>query len=369
MNDTTKTDPPSESGSQDFSDQVDKMSKAFIDSSKRSRYIIIILVFASVITFIAYWNTRQANWSHCRLRKANFAYEYQLWKKDYRIDLYKAVSFYDKEPVLYDRFIKDLNIFIIDNLDGLRKSLGDCKTQVDSLKVSSEISEKDELSVLLIRLNTLKDGEKLSKRIDTLRNALNLCEYRQFNTEEALFGHVRDLDRMRTERILMIPVFIFGVTFDVNDLGLFGGFAFSVLLLWLMCATSIELKNLRMVFKKAGQKREFLEFSYKYLAMNQMLTVPKSISGMPEQKHRVFWNFIPNLLFVLPIIVQLLVILHDLATKNLGDMVNQINSLIGLLGGFLFFVIIAFLTYKCFKLVYETDKIWDSVAEELIRNE
>jgi hypothetical protein len=152
----------------------------------------------------------------------------------------------------------------------------------------------------------------------------------------------------------------------VNDLGLLGGFAFTVILLWLKFGLSKEYTNLKLVFHEARKSGQ-LEFCYYYLAMQQMLTIPKGVRGMRDQPNRSFWNTVPNLLVLLPLTVQSVVILHDLGTFDLGELTRASNALAGVIVGSIFLGIILVLTIQCFVLVLDTDKEWDRAAWGLER--
>ena len=58
----------------------------------RTRLILIILVITSVLTFIAYWNSRQCSWQNERINKAMYAYEHKLWKTTHSSNYLKSPS-------------------------------------------------------------------------------------------------------------------------------------------------------------------------------------------------------------------------------------------------------------------------------------
>ena len=269
------------------------MADAFVGSSKRSRYVIMVLVFTSILIFIAYWNSRQASWINCRLPVAREAYKI----------------------------------------------------------MTEEGAEKD------VKGMTEKERE-------LYENARGLKEHRGYLDSADARQRLDDLERVRAERVVSVPIPIFGVLVDVNDLGLLGGFAFTVILLWLKFGLSKEYTNLRLVFHEARKSGQ-LESCYYYLAMQQMLTIPRGVRSMRDQPNRSFWNTVPNLLVVLPLTVQSVVILHDLGTFDLGELTRASNALAGVIVGSIFLGIILVLTVRCFVLVLDTDKEWDRAAWEL----
>jgi len=401
------------------------MADAFVDSSKRSRYIIIVIVFTSVIAFIAFWNTLQHSWIRDRVRVAYYALHHRAWElyelKPATVDTLAKVWAMNRMDALSIHIDSLADSTVLNNLDTLYgrglDSLPELK-MIESLDLdtlfplfkrekaeSSKLSNIDSLFILfrLFKKDKVKAREVANidtsivdslftlvalykEEKDLFRQAQRLCRYREFD-EEALSEYAKHLDRIRTERVLMIPIPIFGVMVDVNDLGLLGGLSFTVLLLWFRFGLWKELTNLRIVFDRAKAEQK-LKPCYHYLAMRQMLTIPRTLPWgchrlnekpqrdkedllkrifyeTPHRPRRRFWSKVEKLLFVLPLIVQLTVLIHDLSTFDLGEMTSPSYALWGLIIGFFFLVLMFVLTLRCLFLSWHTTKEWNRAAEEV----
>jgi hypothetical protein len=109
----------------------------------------------------------------------------------------------------------------------------------------------------------------------------------------------------------VVRVPFFGVSFDVNDLGLLGGIGLLITLVCLRFCLTRELNNLKLSFdvaKEAGiaELREF----YTLLAMRQVFTVPMTA----HIKRSKFLKITPKLIAWLSVAVYLAVVLNDAET-------------------------------------------------------
>jgi hypothetical protein len=109
----------------------------------------------------------------------------------------------------------------------------------------------------------------------------------------------------------VIRVPFFGFSFDVNDLGLLGGFGLLTILVCLRFCLSRELNNLRLSFDVAKQASilELQEF-YTLLAMRQVFTVPKT-TYITRSK---FLKITPKLIVWLTVAVYFAVTFNDATT-------------------------------------------------------
>jgi hypothetical protein len=120
-----------------------------------------------------------------------------------------------------------------------------------------------------------------------------------------------------------IRVPFFGITFDVNDLGLIGGISFIVLLLLFRFSLVRELDNLILSFEEAKQVKELPAF-YNLLAMRQVLTVPPT----KGRESVGVLMFAPKILSFLPLIVLSIVIGHDFMTYDVGAAINVVHTVL-----------------------------------------
>jgi hypothetical protein len=156
----------------------------------------------------------------------------------------------------------------------------------------------------------------------------------------------------------MLPVSTYGVMIDVNDLGVFGGLAFTLILFWCWFNLGKESTNLKMIFDKARETNQLIT-CYKYLAMRQMLTAPR----IPYKPSLRFLSHGAKSLYCLPLMVQTSIVLpHLRSVIGIGEkgLVQRV-----LMGDLISLSIISFITIKCFCLTFAIDKEWDDAYEEI----
>ncbi len=174
--------------------------------------------------------------------------------------------------------------------------------------------------------------------------------------------YLGDLQKIQLEQIMQIHVPFFGMTVDVNDLGILGGLAFVVVLIWMNFSLMREANNLTIAFNWAKVNGALGE-CYRILTMRQVLTLPIVGSGIPRNR---FWQKIPKSLLLLPAIVQLLIFCYDVYSNQLGLSISLANTIILYVLSFCFLVLITILTYLCFELTSEIDKIWKDAYKEIV---
>lgn len=280
---------------------------AAANSVSRARTILIVIITASVLTFVAYWNTRPDAWLTGRITKAN-----------------AALRLFD--PATKGRLPED--------------------------EAKQKFTEAEE---------------------ELRRSAKQFIEDRNITDRDLLVDFIERLRGLQLEQVTTLHVPFFGVTFDVNDLGIFAGLTFSVILLWFRFSLVRELINLRETFieaKKLGD--EYRHHCYNLLAMRQVLTIPP----MPNEVHepsnvlgRGFWRIFPEALFFLPFIVYTRLFFHDLQTIDLAVSISQRGSLIllGLSLGFL--IIILVFTLVCWRLSREISGEWRKESALLVNED
>jgi hypothetical protein len=163
------------------------------------------------------------------------------------------------------------------------------------------------------------------------------------------------LKKVRAEEINLVHVPFFGVSFDANDMGIFAGLSFTVILLWLWLSLGRELRNLRLAFKEAQVKGERQQrLCYELLAMHQILTLPP-IEGQEFRRIKVA---IASSLHLIPVAVYLFEHLSDVQSRDIGMMVNPARAQFGLEAGAVFLGLISMLTVLCLSYYMRIDKEW-----------
>lgn len=190
---------------------------------------------------------------------------------------------------------------------------------------------------------------------------LDLNSYRPGDARHAalLEDDLKELRKIRSEDIRTIHVPFFGFAFDMNDMGMFAGFTFMVVLLWFRFSLVREVRNFGLAFKEGTKKRQ-LKLCYDLLAMQQVLTVPP----MPGQDRRRLWALIPKALFLIPVAVETYQFITDWRSSDIGGAVlsPQANAILLWTSGILLFVNLI-LTFLCLRLAHKFDQTWAEAAQ------
>jgi hypothetical protein len=309
----------------------------------RARVVLIVLITASVLTFVTTWNSSSESWL------------------TERIDLDRnAMNLYAPADLPTEKTVSC-------------ESAGGLSSRIRLLPQDASGLSRE-------------DYEMAKERA---------CFY----DNSYLTAHLEQLLTLEAEKVYMVQVPFFGVAFDINDIGMFAGLTFSVVLLWFRFSLLRELNNIAIAFgtagrvtlepKKPGEKpgkgerqeeakmvrelqRNRIRYCYDILAMQQVLTVPPPrarIKKLPPQKkwRVVFWRAVPKILYSLPFLVQLFVLKNDLASIHIGYALSPSNTLFITITEFVLLLIIAALTIVCITLSERIDKIWRDVDKELNR--
>jgi hypothetical protein len=181
--------------------------------------------------------------------------------------------------------------------------------------------------------------------------------YQIENVKEAQHFHQKLLD-LRAENVLYIRIPILGVAFDINDLGIFGGLAMAILLLWLRFSLWNERHNLQLCMDEANPGD--MKAVYRYLSMRQLLTIPPSLGG--TEKLEGVWRWLARGLFSLPALAYGLVVGYDiLFSASLPPTVGLIVDL--WIEGFCL-LIVAGLSALAIHLLGDIDSLWEEFAEK-----
>jgi hypothetical protein len=280
---------------------------AAASSASRARAILIVMITAGVLTFVAYWNTRPDAWLTGRINKANAA----------------------------------LRLF--------------------------DPNTKGRLSENAAKQKFAETEEELHQ------SAKKFIEDRNITDRDLLVDFIERLRGLQLEQVTTLHVPFFGVTFDVNDLGIFAGLTFSVILLWFRFSLVRELINLRETFIEAKELGdEYRHHCYNLLAMRQVLTIPPMPNEVREPSNvlgRGFWRIFPEVLFFLPFIVYTRLFFHDLQTIDLAATISQLGAAALIVLSFGFLIIILVFTLVCWRLSREISREWRKESALLARED
>lgn len=218
-------------------------------------------------------------------------------------------------------------------------------------------------------LNSLRTGWML-QRLQIVSQAENPYVAKKLGTtvaadDERYKNFHSAVARGYVENALTVRVPFFGVAFDINDLGLLGGFGFITVLTLLRFSIRTEIVSLRLAFKAATKAakddpNQLVNF-YDLLAMRQVLTLPHMEDENTNWVANRSWilRFIPKLICFLPVVVYSLVAGHDYMTQDVGDAISPTHTRILLIYTGAFWLIILALSIWCFLKLIKIDSIWE----------
>jgi hypothetical protein len=281
-----------------------RMLEAAGDSARRGRALIFVITFGSIIAFAAAWKEMPFSWSQARYHA-----------------VIASIDYFDDETA---------------NGKGGQARAQFAATRQKMLGIVGNRAAWEE---------HLKQGSEYVHS----HGFLDAPHARSF---------LDAMERDRLETVVIVHLPIIGVTFDINDLGMFAGMSFIALMFALRLVLVRELESVRTVFRYA---HEFgaSQYAYELLAMTQVLTIP------PKYKSRYrpgrAWSRAPMSLIWLPLIVQSVLFVEDLSTINLGASTSQGLTIVTLLIGFAALSILLILTVSCWNCTGLLDHEW---AEE-----
>src|SRR3954470_23866376 len=130
-----------------------------------------------------------------------------------------------------------------------------------------------------------------------------------------------EYSKLRLERELFPHIPILGITFDVNDLGLFCGMAYVLLLLLLLFSLMREHEHLHLALFKVrrlhddsrnrGGGESRANYLYHALAMSQVLNSPPTLASWKPSR---FKTVTLSLIFFLPVAMELFIVVVDWST-------------------------------------------------------
>jgi hypothetical protein len=296
------------------------------DASSRTRNITLALVVACVLTFIALLNSLQNSWMLKRLQQLRQP------SSEYLIQYVgTAPNREDYRKKEHERYLQALLQYQTANAAN-----NNTLSNVDSLPDSGSYEKRADA-----------DFDQDREMYQTRYHAFLV------NTSRALVD---------TRFLVRVP--FFGITFDINDLGMLAGIGLTTLLGLFRLSISNELENLKLSFRHASKMGKLAEF-YRLLAMKQVLTSP----DLPDRKISRFHRHTPKLIYFLPLVVYLCVVLNDLYTNRIGFALDNLRTLLLLASDIVFLFIVLILSIIAFQRTRDVDGRWarawcDYMAEE-----
>jgi hypothetical protein len=303
-------------------------------ASRRVRYVLMVIVTASIVAFSGFWNALNFGWKNSRLELLS-TLSYSLNKDS---NLYYKIMEGNKdsrERYIDNEFVKQIN-------DGSIKDIGRFLTDLKN-------------AIIYYRPETL--GE-----VGT----------------EGLLKNYRSLEE---ECVKTIKIPFFNISFDINDLGPIGGFSFFILLLILYYSLKREYENLNTVhtfiFKNFNEEDRS---NYYYLiSMSQVLSSPQlpivemkassnpkiSKESVIKKLSNIFHKHFSKALYFLPFVLLLMIFIYDYCTMDIGININDFNTQLTVWGELAFTVLILICTLMCIFFAVKLDNKWNEIRTEV----
>jgi hypothetical protein len=155
-----------------------------------------------------------------------------------------------------------------------------------------------------------------------------------------------------------VRVPFFGITFDVNDLGIIGGSSFAILLILLQFSLIRELDNLELSFAVAQESPNDLKAFYDLLAMRQVFLVPPTDARNRKNEIGSKLKKLPKYLHILPTLILLAVLIYDLSTFTYGEAISTTHTIVSYVITGMLLVFLVFSNIACHKVWVEMEDVW-----------
>lgn len=278
---------------EDFSYELEQINA----SSKRSRYVLYLLLISSFCFFTIDWNTDDGSWFNSKIALRQKVADY-LQARTQHLPLTQEQKDHEKEF----------------------QKAATCVYQLDAF--FSPTPQPDAI------LN--------SKTAEFERELLKMKDEGSFDTFKVPF-----LD----------------VLFDSNDLGLFSSIHISILLSIFYYCLLREKRNVEIGFEKVGKLKDkkVLEEFYTRATMQQVLTIPP---GTTDQNW--LFSLLIRLFYLIPAAFQIKIFLGDIACDSImaGLLVNPTRYFVQMGVEILLIALILFETIRIYSVCAATDQKW-----------
>lgn len=371
-----------------ISDYVEITSEA----AKRTRTVTIILVVASVLVFIGFYNSFYWSWPLTRITSVydpqsasvylalNADKHPKMWPNssqftvgDFIDPIGLANKLVDQEELLSEYLYNQMtshtqqslaecvktNKLTLEFLSNLaanfneiieKQSLFDEK-RFEKINLPEEIKERlnaqKNKGNEIARLNRLLLETAYSKEIAKSKDTKPIVDFRKDLQESVVKAYVENI------RFVRVP--FFGIAFDVNDLGLIGGIGLIAILAMLVFSLSREIKNLNFSFEEAVNHGQLPAF-YHMLAMRQVFTVPH----MRDKERNRLLAIAPKFVCILPAIVFSIGVIYDYYSIFFFGLFDLSVVSKTLIFETIWLLFIWPLSYRCWKGQSKIDRIWDT---------
>lgn len=376
-------------------------------ASIRTRTVSVVLVIATVLTAIGFYNSLKWSWARDRIKRVYNTGDRTIFAlmdgenhpkfksdsffvgndfTDFKSLAFKIINYDNKvdsfPKYIYERLDKSTKEQLAKYIENPKEFETNQKAFVKLLSlVSIDFNNllKDKNLYAPERFEKIKLNPETKKFLEYTPGGNHLIRFNRLLIEDYFPYEVvrsrdispedeyrKDLQRSVTseyiENIRFIKIPFFGIAFDVNDLGTIGGLGLLTILLMFRFSLSREIKNLRYAFKKARKNGE-LDAFYHALAMNQVLTVPemKNLKRNPRLAISfVLVPLMPALIFSAGVVYDWWgILVQRLYSYNEAYFTMWIEAL--------WLPLIWILAIVCTERIIHIDKVWKVYWRVLVR--
>ncbi len=316
--------------------QVEHYVEALKNASARVRHVMVTLTIASILIFVGYSNSRRDSWFAARIELARASAD--AWGPD----------------------TTDLNTVF----DGLRVEIREKEAVRDGDGDGDKQTSGKTYSMLLdTDLTTAPQIDDLGDKGLKGRVA-QWIQNRNITSRSSIEDIIRIMEEARTENAVVMRMPILGLAFDVNDLGLFSGISFVVLMIMLIFSLSryheslfLSLWKVRQICKderRPCDRGSEANLVYHSLAMAQVFSKPPSLARPTGGGGRS----LSRIILIVPLLIQGLIFWHDSNTMDIGQMFND-QSTATSIGAQLFCIaVVLILTLICLAYTRSSEIRW-----------
>ncbi|HEY4063733.1 MAG TPA: hypothetical protein VGM30_17615 [Puia sp.] len=207
--------------------------------------------------------------------------------------------------------------------------------------------------------------------------------------------------RNEMENVHLVRIPVLGNSFDINDLGLVGGIAITILLVIAQFTLTREANNLKIALRAVTERyidsaneedfRTFLEkeeirhdknfdkthtlasvnytrrqHHYNFLSMNEIFNLPPLEVSEKKKQHTIAERLVGKI-FGFPFVVYCLVVFNDAFSIADGWDMNKINTVFLLVAEIFFLIVIYSASAKCTRLKESINELYDGFKKNEYR--
>ncbi len=365
--------------------EIEQFIEAFNASSTRTRTLLIGLLFASILSFIAVIDSMHS-WYGSRIEIRQVALQWFNFPEDNPNHKEKIVPNQVgkdslNKPLVVDKTTTDTAFHSIEDFaHALEQKEMNPKERLDSTQIQQILHNAINLECFtcigennsdLPYWITLKPFESVGARaIPTKKERKNLYkvlsraaayanDYSPHSKEEYEYA-LENLMEAQTENFTLLRMPILGVSFDINYLGLISGIIMYSLMALLYLSMVREDRNLKTLFGHGWKDEETDNRRlYELLSMYQVLTVPQKLYRPDNRRDMLTRKFVVGV-FMFPCFVILFIFIYDLISFRVGLMLNPGMTIITSSSTLVALFAIGYFSYKLIDRQTRINRLWDN---------